>query len=152
MITTDRRVEVFSQRGWCPVPWAHHPPEVKRELHRIGMRPQLKACYMNCQNFALQTDLDVEYREGWVVRIIPMQHAWLMYGGKVLDLTLHVGDGHPTVEYLQSEAYTTEQIFTSLHAQQSWNLINEQRSYELSPFYEQVEAMNRKAVRDGLSG
>jgi hypothetical protein len=59
-----------------------------------GRSWQHKACYANSQDFFMDQDYlgdnDLLYEEGYVIHRlgVPIQHAWLRWGGKVLDLTL----------------------------------------------------------------
>lgn len=68
--------------------------EASRQLH-TGGRCQSKQCYHNCQ-MALFLNPELRYYEGWVMSIIPIEHAWLLSGDSeaVIDPTLV----DPTVE------------------------------------------------------
>lgn len=99
-LTADQHIATLRRQGWCPVRWAHHPPEIKAELRRLGLAPQLKQCYMNCQKLILRTHLpDLEYWEGWSDRIIPFDHAWLLWRGEIIDLTLEPETKYPVSNY-----------------------------------------------------
>lgn len=141
-IDTERRLEVYSQRGWCPVPWAHQPQAIKNELRRIGLRPQMKQCFANCQKFVMFSELDVEYREGWIISFIPMQHAWLMYEGQRVDLTLTPERGS-SVEYLDSLAYSKFDIAHHAYGEGVWGIMDERRLHEISPWHELQEKLQQ---------
>lgn len=133
MTTTAEKISIWRRQGWYPVKFAHHPLQIKEEIRKIGMRPQMKQCYGNCQRFTLYTDLDVEYHEGWMMSIIPISHAWLVWRGRIIDLTLEPDDDR---QYLKSSTYTVEQIRTNVIKTGCWCPVNEQALAEISPFYE----------------
>lgn len=107
MRTVDDVIRQLNERGWAEALWAHHPPEVRAAIRAMGWRPQVKQCFANCQRFALARLLEVEYREGWIHAVIPMQHSWLVYQGRTLDLTLDPGRD---VEYLESYAVPLDEV------------------------------------------
>jgi|AntDeeMinimDraft_6_1070357.scaffolds.fasta_scaffold06662_4 hypothetical protein len=89
----EERFDHYVKHGWCPVPWKHHPEPIKEALRGMGWKPQLKQCFYNSQRFLVTArqmglDLDLEYHEGYAQTLIPFEHAWLVYEGEVLDLTL----------------------------------------------------------------
>jgi len=132
-LTTDRRIELYSTRGWCPVPWSHLPPEIKAEIRRIGFVPKMKSCYENCARFVLYTELPgIEYHEGYASGAsllgIPIEHAWLTWNGKVVDLTLPPGG-----EYHESHTYTKDEIRKTLCRTMVWGPVNEPKLWELHP-------------------
>ena len=114
----DRVLEVFNQQGWYPVPWRHHPPEIRRLIRASRFRPQLKQCYANCQQLIISNQqsgfgLDLHYREGWIETVIPMQHAWLVYNGEILELTLTPNFNHE-VQYLNSLECSIDEILVHM--------------------------------------
>lgn len=132
--TSDDVFYQLKARGWAPALWAHHPPEVKKVFRVSGWVPQVKQCFANCQRFALDSshDLDVEYREGYVVTVIPMEHAWLVYKGKVLDLTL---DPDREVQYLDSYAVHYGEILDMIMSTHRYGPVRPQDLAELNPSY-----------------
>jgi hypothetical protein len=108
-MNTDQKIEMYCKRGWCPVPWAHHPKEIRDELRRMRFRPKMKSCFENCQRFVMHTMLDVRYTEGYAVSMIPVEHAWLTWNGRIIDLTLQ--DVH---SYLSGTQYTWGQVAKSI--------------------------------------
>ncbi len=44
-------------------------------------------CYKNCQLVAQIEDEEFEYFEGYALSVIPVEHAWLVRSGKVVDPT-----------------------------------------------------------------
>lgn len=127
---SDDVIRQLSERGWAPALWAHHPPEVKAAIRSMGWRPQVKQCFMNCQRFALSGLLDVEYREGWIQTIVPMEHAWLSYRGEVLELTLDPGR---EVEYLDSCSATADEIRVQLIRSRTYGPVFPERLFDMSP-------------------
>tara|TARA_Y100000310_G_C20694583_1_gene824645 strand:- start:1194 stop:1664 length:471 start_codon:yes stop_codon:yes gene_type:complete len=122
-MTRNERVAYYKANGWCPVPWAHHCEEVKDELRRMKLRPRLKDCWKNSQEFFLFTELGgVTYHEGICVLKNPesvagarglIDHAWLRYEGEMLDLTTQ--NLKPLTERIfkwadVSEAYATRKF------------------------------------------
>lgn len=131
----ERRIAYYQQRGWCPARYAHLPKPIKAVIHRIGMRPSIKACYANCQRFMigadyLNLDIDVEYREGWVVTIIPFHHAWLVWRSEIVDLTLDDMDSRDC-EYITSEAYTLSEIKEAIAINQCFGPVDHAKANEL---------------------
>ena len=115
--------------------WAHHPTEVRAAIRRFGFRPQAKQCFANCQRFVTQNNLDanpldVEYREGYITVIIPLEHAWLLYKGEILDLTL---GPDRDIQYNDSFGYSAADIWASCGATGMWTIINERRLWSLHP-------------------
>lgn len=131
MRTTDEVIRQLNQRGWAEALWAHHPPEVKAAIRSMGWRPQVKQCFANCQRFALARLLDVEYREGWVQTVIPLQHAWLVYRGEVLDLTLDPGR---SAEYLRSYAVPLDEVALSAVRNRAYGPVRPKDLDGMSPF------------------
>ncbi len=142
--TSDDVYRQLWARGWAPALWAHHPPEVREVFHRQGWRPLVKQCFANCQRFALNTGLDVEYREGWVVILIPMAHAWLIYKGEVLDLTL---DLNQEVQYLDSYAVSYDEILTYVIETGSYGPVRPRNLNNLSPFYAGFQKLREMAKK-----
>lgn len=132
MRTVDDVIRQLNERGWAEALWAHHPPEVKAAIRTMRWRPQVKQCFANCQRFALARVLDVEYREGWVQTLIPVEHAWLVYRGEILDLTLDPGRG---AEYLESYAVPLEEVALSVIRRRSYGPVYPKELREISPFY-----------------
>lgn len=83
------------EKGWGPVKWGHHPDIVKKVIRQAHWRPLKKACYENCGRFILAARRQgrmrgLEYAEGWIETLgVHIPHAWLVYKGEILDLTLH---------------------------------------------------------------
>jgi hypothetical protein len=132
----DDVVRQLNDRGWAPALWAHHPPEVRAAIRAAGWRPQVKQCFMNCQRLATSGLLDVEYREGWVQAMVPMQHAWLLFRGEILDLTLDPGR---EVEYLGSHSASPEEIRIRLLRTGYYGPVFPERIHEISPFRAAVD-------------
>ncbi len=149
--TTDDVYHQIRRRGWAPALWAHHPPEVKRAIWWMGWRPQVKQCFSNCQRFVLGVqrlapmgiDLEVEYREGWVHTVIPMEHAWLIYEGRVLDLTL---DPNRDVEYLCSNIVSQEEILLRVVRTGEYGPVYPRALGESSPMFEGARRLQEMMV------
>jgi hypothetical protein len=126
----------INKRGWWPSPWAHHPPEIRAALRSQGWRPRVKQCFSNCQRFilgAIGTELEqhLEYREGWATVSIPMEHAWLLYKGEVMDMTL---GPNAKVEYGESLACTTAEIIEVILMTQMYGIIKPRELAMIGPF------------------
>ena len=106
----------------------------------MGWRPQVKQCFMNCQRFILEGLLEVEYREGWVQTLIPMEHAWLIYKGKVLDLTLN---SSRDVVYLNSHVAHVLDIQLQMVRTGRFGPVFPEDLAELSPFREGMLALQK---------
>lgn len=136
MRTVDDIYHQIRARGWAPALWAHHPPEVKRAITTMGWRPQVKQCFMNCQRFILGGHgLEVEYREGYVQTLIPMEHAWLIYKGEVLELTL---DPNKEISYLDSHTASILDIQMNMAITGSYGPVFPRDLAELSPFRKEL--------------
>lgn len=67
-------------------------------LHKHRMRAEMRQCYYNAQRLALDTGMD--YVEGWANALIPVEHAWNMENGRVIDTTwvdIYAGDYYGVV-------------------------------------------------------
>jgi hypothetical protein len=95
---------------------------------------------MNCQRFILGSSLEVEYREGWVQTLIPMEHAWLIYKGEVLDLTL---DPCRDVVYLDSHTASVLDIQLRMVRTGEYGPIFPRDLAELSPFRKEMIAFQK---------
>ena len=84
----------FRKHGYVAVKWGHHPDAVRDIIKREHFRPKLKSCFENCARLiigALRFNYAqyFTYCEGWIEADgLPMQHAWLLYKGEIVDLTL----------------------------------------------------------------
>ena len=78
-------------------------------------------------------DLDVEYREGYVLSLFPIEHAWLTLDGEVVDLTL---DPSREREYLDSYAVPADEIRRNMLEQKAYCPVRPLELMKLSPFYE----------------
>jgi len=89
----DRRIGQYMRNGWAPVPYAHHPPHIRRAIREARMRPKMKSCFENCIRLICQQQIvPLTYCEGWVSTAhvpFPIEHAWLKdEHGEVVDVTL----------------------------------------------------------------
>ena len=154
MNEVDRRIDIYQRLGWCPVPYAHHPKEIRDALRRIGMRPQMKQCFRNCQRFMVYVDwLEVEYHEGWIMSIIPIKHAWLKWDGQIIDLTLNKNE--KDLEYLNSTTYTVTEIRKSVFRTGVWGPVDEYKLSEIGPYadlYKQMRARDETKSARTSSG
>jgi hypothetical protein len=138
---TERKIQIYNRQGWYPVSWRHHPPEIRNLIRMLGFRPQMKCCYMNSQRLFIgnqhyQAGLDLQYREGWIQTVIPIQHAWLLYKGEVLDLTLDSRETH----YLESIGSTLDQVLAHLIWTRTYSPVRSEReAYQISPWREAME-------------
>ena len=119
-----KRIETYRKKGWHPVPYAHHPPAIKEALRDLHMRPMMKECWRNSQQFffdAIRTlELPgLEYYEGYATGVIPVEHAWLKYEGNVLDLTLK-DDGKRQIIYGKSHVYSWEEVREGIFRNRCW--------------------------------
>jgi hypothetical protein len=61
---------------------------IKKALKRIGFHPQKKECFYNAQMLSLSDNTGkIKYCEGFALKIIPTNHAWIELNGKVIDVT-----------------------------------------------------------------
>jgi len=87
--------------------------QVKQWLKYAGVQPRAKQCYYVSQLVALASNGKMRYFEGVATgAAIPVEHAWLVYKGKVVDFVwgtldhLQSPDGasaDPKVEYVGIE-------------------------------------------------
>ena len=87
--------------------------QVRKWLKDAGVQPAAKQCYYVSQMVALASGGKIRYFEGVATgAAIPVEHAWLVYKGKVVDFVwatlnhLSSPDGasaDPNVEYMGTE-------------------------------------------------
>ena len=139
----NRVVEVFNRQGWYPAPWVQHPPEIKAAIRALGWRPRIKECFANCQRFLLQSEVPgLEYREGWIRSVIPMTHAWLVYKGERLDLTLR--PAREDIVYMESIAYSEDDVRRAVVASRFYAPVNPAELERIGPFRAAFEALQRE--------
>jgi len=66
-----------------------------RNASSLVRRPdaRTKQCYYNSQLLLLDNRSRLRYYEGWCLsNIVPIEHAWCMLDGRVLDVTLELAD------------------------------------------------------------
>jgi len=145
MRTNDDIVRQLTKRGWAEALWAHHPPEVKAAIREMRWRPQVKQCFANCQRLALSRKLEVEYREGWIQTIIPIQHAWLVFQGKVLEMTLDPGR---EVEYLDSYPVSMEELALSIIRRRSYGPVYPKELDGMNPLAAQIRQLRELSASE----
>lgn len=131
MTDLERKIESFNRRGWYPAKYSHHPKLIRDAIRLIGYRPQIKACFMNCQRFVLGVRrggfdpalLRVRYHEGFAVALIVITHAWLEFDGEVIDLTL---DPDRATRYLFSKQHDERAILRTLARNKYWGPVDEE--------------------------
>jgi hypothetical protein len=76
-------------RFFNPEPLKSHEQLIlKKALKRINFVPQKKQCFYNAQMLALTDNSgQIKYCEGFALKIIPANHAWIEINGKVVDVT-----------------------------------------------------------------
>jgi hypothetical protein len=147
----NRRFEGWHARGFWPVRWAHHPIPIKDVIRTAGFRPLMKQCFRNCQLFALHNarlnlGLDVEYHEGWATSIIPFEHAWLVWRGKVVDLTLDDAD-EVGIVYGESTVFTPDDIRRNMRLTHTYSPVTGMRRFsEIHPLYEHFKSLNKRLM------
>jgi hypothetical protein len=125
----ERKIIEYMSRGYATVPWGHHPKAIRDELRRMGLRPMLKSCFRNCQAFALRTELPVEYREGWVLSLgVPLEHAWLNYEGKIVDLTIYDQTG---IKHLGSVSCSKREILLAMASHNCYGIVKRREVHDL---------------------
>lgn len=139
----DKRLRAFQRNGWYPVPYRHHPRPIRDALRRIGLRPAMKQCFANCQRFVLNVDwLDVEYHEGYVTATIPIPHAWVVWEGQIIDLTLKADDNRDII-YHGSTVYSRIAILANVRKTEAWCVIDERALMQHHPLREEFELLRR---------
>lgn len=90
-MNTTKRINSFVKKGWCPVPYGHHPNHIKQAIKLAGFRPQMKCCHANAQKLITnQNKINLRYVEGIVAGMIPIQHAWVIdENDQFHDITLN---------------------------------------------------------------
>lgn len=100
-------------------------PDTKAWVKR--KRPKIKECFHNAQMFVMAHP-GAEYYEGLCFTgIIPFDHAWVVYGGKVFDFTLEASK-----EY---DAQTPEYLGLPIPASVFCRMIGETGADSVAPFY-----------------
>lgn len=113
-LSTEEKIARYRQQGYCRAHTAHHPEHIRQILKTIGLYPNIKECFANCQRFVLGVDdhnvgLEATYHEGYVFGLIPFEHAWVEIDGEVLELTLDDWDRRK-YDYRDSYIYTVNDI------------------------------------------
>ncbi|KKN68035.1 hypothetical protein LCGC14_0455910 [marine sediment metagenome] len=143
---TNRRLNIFERRGWCPVRYAHHPKPIKDALRKLGLRPQIKQCFANSQRFFMgATWLDLEYYEGYITTIIPMPHGWLLWEEQLIDLTLDYGPDE--IEYHGSTVYTRDEVRKNMVRTMQWCVMDDRVLHSHHPRSDEIEAMRAEGSR-----
>ena len=142
---TNRRIDIFKRRGWCPVRYAHHPKPIKDALRKLGIRPQMKQCFSNCQRLFMGARwLDLEYHEGYITTIIPMPHGWLLWEEQLIDLTL---PSDREIEYHGSTAYTRDEVQLNMARTIQWCVMDDRVLHSHHPRSDEIEAMRAEGSR-----
>lgn len=142
MSDTDRRLDICTRLGWFPVPYAHHPKPIRNAIRRAGFRPAMKQCFANCQRLFLDApELDLEYHEGYITSIIPMPHAWLLWEGQRIDLTLRYDEDG--IEYHGSTAYTRDEVRANMARTLQWCVMDDRALHLHHPHRKQFEFLER---------
>jgi hypothetical protein len=149
-MTDEEKIRQYLDEGFCPVPTSHLGKQIRDALDAMGLQPGMKECFANCQKFVTMNErrglgLDVVYVEGWVQSIIPMEHAWILHRGSIVDLTLSPDRKYPT-QYLGGIEYSAEDVLANMIETGTYSPIDQERLFKIGPFYEQwkqLEALNR---------
>lgn len=140
---TDTVIQVWNRQGWYPAPWSHHPGAVKDAIRAMRWRPRIKECFYNCQMFLLNSGLEgLEYHEGWAQTLIPVEHAWLVYKGERLDLTLGPDRAAPT-QYLRSVTSTPQEVRANCMRTGQWTVVKTHEMHEIGPHAEVFRELER---------
>jgi len=134
MTDTKRMIKVYQQQGWYPAKWAHHPQPIKDAI-RLSYRPQIKLCYANCQRLMLSRLPivgDLEYHEGYIVTLIAMPHAWLVWRGQTIELTL---PPDREVEYMRSNVYSVQEIRSAIVRDRCYGPVDPQALRDIHPWF-----------------
>jgi hypothetical protein len=109
----------------------------------------MKSCWHNAQRFLLEApaELGVQYREGWVQSLIPVAHAWLVYEGRLLDLTLQVDEEC----YLRSYAVSRDAVRRHVWGSFEYSAVRPERLERLNPLAE-VWQRYAEMVEQGVLG
>lgn len=140
----DHVIRVWNRQGWYPVPWRHHPQEIRELIRALKFRPQLKQCYANCQklmlgNRHLRFNLDLQYREGWYCSVIPVQHAWLLYRGEILDPTIVPLE---PARYMDSLGCTIEEILVHMIKTRQYGPVHQDHEIaKIGPYWEALQQL-----------
>ena len=117
---SKERFDHYVEYGWAPAPQDSLPDYVQDLLGRMGFEPRMKECFANCQRFMvdyarlvrrLGLEHEVEYHEGYVISLIPFEHAWLVIDGTIVDITL---GSDRDIRYLRSYTYSSDEINRNL--------------------------------------
>lgn len=138
--TADDKIRSFLTNGWCPVPYAHHPKPIRDALREVGLRPAMKQCFANCQRLLVTSSLDLEYHEGWAVHLIPFEHAWLVWEGQRIDLTLRGDD----MDYRESIQYTKAEVLLNAVETSQWAVMDPRALAELHPMRARFELLQQQ--------
>lgn len=127
--TTEEKIAHFKEHGFCRADTAHLPKRIQDALERIGLHPNIKECFANCQRFMLGVvdygiDLEPTYHEGYVMGLIPFEHAWIEVDGEVVDLTLD-DSGERSYDYLKSFTYDAVTIRQNVFKTHRWEQLTE---------------------------
>lgn len=131
--TTEEKIAHYQRHGQCPVDIDHLPEAIQKALRHLRIAPLMKECFANCQklvfhNQHLETALDLEYHEGYAVGLIPFEHAWLVFEGELVDLTIGPDRAYP-IEYRDSYTYSVQQVRDNVLETKMWTSLTSPRDF-----------------------
>lgn len=90
-MNTSKKINIFVEKGWCPIPYKHHPAHIKQAIKLANFKPQMKCCHANAQKLITnQNKFNFRYVEGIVASALPIQHAWVIdENDQFHDLTIN---------------------------------------------------------------
>ena len=110
----------------------------------------MKMCWKNVQGLVIKSTLmdnpGVEYHEGYVTAIIPIEHCWFTYEGKIIDVTMP--DLSPEA-YVSSHTYTKREVMQAVCRHSYFGSVDERKLWEIHPMkkdFEQLASMSTKSI------
>jgi hypothetical protein len=98
-----------------------------------GRQMTMKMCYMNCAKRALR-DPSLTYVEGYVQALIPVEHAWLLKDGRIIDPTLRPTAIREIGEYF-GVPFSTPFLRANIAAGGGWSVFDWQNGQRLADLY-----------------
>lgn len=101
------------------------------------VKPRIRQCYKNSQYLATLRPSEYKYYEGWMYEegLVPIEHAWLVKDGKVIDLTLSLLPDRKPVHYFGVHI-PIKQVFkvqcaTKMYSDVLWRYYHELQKEEI---------------------
>lgn len=122
-MNNHNKINCFMKKGWCPVPYKHHPIHIKTAIKAANFKPQMKCCHANAQKLILmQNKVNLQYVEGIVASIVPIKHAWVIdENNQHHDIT-----SNPALKPICYKVYSKQDLITNINETRMFTFVNDE--------------------------